>query len=102
MTPDLERIERAVHEILLAIGEDPSRDGLLETPQRVARMYAEVCSGVGTDPSHHLENQLPCLPCHYNYITSLPWPHLYSDISIPLFNIYFNPHNFNSIFLFNT
>ena len=55
MTPDLERIERAVHEILLAIGEDPSRDGLLETPQRVARMYAEVCSGVGTDPSHHLE-----------------------------------------------
>ena len=55
MAPDLERIERAVHEILLAIGEDPSRDGLLETPQRVARMYAEVCSGVGTDPSHHLE-----------------------------------------------
>ena len=44
MTPDLERIERAVHEILLAIGEDPSRDGLLETPQRVARMYAEAVS----------------------------------------------------------
>ena len=55
MTVDHERIERAVTEILLAIGEDPSRDGLLETPQRVARMYAEVCSGVGSDPSHHLE-----------------------------------------------
>lgn len=52
---DKERIEKAVTEILLAIGEDPSRDGLLETPQRVARMYTEVCSGVGSDPSHHLE-----------------------------------------------
>ena len=52
---DQPRIEKAVTEILLAIGEDPSRDGLLETPQRVARMYAEVCSGVGTDPSYHLE-----------------------------------------------
>ena len=37
---DLERIERAVREILLAVGEDPEREGLLETPSRVARMYA--------------------------------------------------------------
>jgi GTP cyclohydrolase I len=43
---DLERVERAVHEILLAIGEDPGRDGLRETPARVARAYAEQFSGL--------------------------------------------------------
>lgn len=48
---DLARIERAVRDILLAIGEDPSRDGLLDTPARVARMYAEVFEGLQADPS---------------------------------------------------
>mgnify|MGYP000890872196 CR=1 FL=1 len=43
---DLDRIERAVHEILLAIGEDPEREGLIETPKRVARMYDELFSGL--------------------------------------------------------
>jgi len=51
---DLERLERAVREILYAIGEDPDRDGLLRTPQRVAEMYAEICSGLHEDPSQHL------------------------------------------------
>ncbi|HUG20747.1 MAG TPA: GTP cyclohydrolase I FolE [Planctomycetaceae bacterium] len=51
---DLERIERAVREILSAIGEDPDRQGLLDTPGRVARMYAELFSGLHSDPSHHL------------------------------------------------
>lgn len=51
---DLDRIEAAVREILAAIGEDPARDGLLDTPRRVAKMYAEVCAGLHEDPSHHL------------------------------------------------
>ena len=51
---DKPRIERAVREILAAIGEDPERDGLLDTPSRVARMYEEVCSGLREDPSQHL------------------------------------------------
>jgi GTP cyclohydrolase I len=51
---DLERLERAVREILYAIGEDPDRDGLQRTPQRVAEMYAEICSGLHEDPSQHL------------------------------------------------
>lgn len=51
---DLGRIEAAVHEILAAIGEDVDRDGLRETPARVARMYAEVCSGIHEDPDVHL------------------------------------------------
>ncbi len=54
---DLARIETAVREILSAIGEDPSRDGLLQTPSRVAKMYAEVFSGLREDPVHHLEVQ---------------------------------------------
>ena len=52
---DLDRISAAVREILIAIGEDPDRDGLLDTPQRVARMYAEVFAGMRDDPSSHLQ-----------------------------------------------
>ncbi len=51
---DKPRIERAVREILLAIGEDPGRDGLLDTPRRVARMYEEIFSGIHEDPGDHL------------------------------------------------
>jgi GTP cyclohydrolase IA len=49
------RIELAVREILLAVGEDPDREGLLETPARVARMYAEMFSGLKRDPRIHLQ-----------------------------------------------
>ncbi|MFO1021195.1 MAG: GTP cyclohydrolase I FolE [Planctomycetales bacterium] len=52
---DLPRIEKAVREILLAIGEDPDRNGLQETPARVARMYSELFSGLHTDPTPHLK-----------------------------------------------
>jgi GTP cyclohydrolase IA len=52
---DLDRIRRAVREILLAVGEDPEREGLRETPDRVARMYAEVFQGLHQDPRVHLQ-----------------------------------------------
>jgi GTP cyclohydrolase I len=52
---DVKRIESAVRDILVAIGEDPDRDGLRETPARVARMYAEVFSGLRESPDHHLQ-----------------------------------------------
>ena len=48
---NLKRIEKAVREILLAVGENPDREGLKETPKRVAKMYAEVFDGIGKDPS---------------------------------------------------
>lgn len=51
---DLPRIEAAVRSILTAVGEDPDRDGLLETPSRVARMYAEMFAGLRSDPGRHL------------------------------------------------
>jgi GTP cyclohydrolase I len=54
---DLDRIRRAVREILYAVGEDPDREGLRETPDRVARMYAEVFQGLHQDPRVHLEKR---------------------------------------------
>ncbi len=51
---DIDRIERAVREILIGIGEDPDRDGLQRTPRRVAEMYAEILSGLHEDPSRHI------------------------------------------------
>jgi GTP cyclohydrolase I len=52
---DRPRIEAAVREILLAVGEDPDREGLRETPARVARMYAEMFAGLHKDPREHLQ-----------------------------------------------
>ncbi len=52
---DHARIQSAVREILFAVGEDPDREGLKETPARVARMYAEMFSGLKTDPRIHLQ-----------------------------------------------
>lgn len=52
---DKERIKKAVREILEAVGEDPDREGLLETPDRVARMYEEIFSGLHDDPTRHLK-----------------------------------------------
>jgi GTP cyclohydrolase I len=51
---DIPRVEKAIAEILEAIGEDPGRDGLVNTPSRVAAMYAELFSGLSDDPSRHL------------------------------------------------
>jgi GTP cyclohydrolase I len=54
---DLPRIEAAVREILLAVGEDPDREGLRETPERVARMYAEMFAGLRKDPRAPLQKK---------------------------------------------
>ena len=52
---DLPRIEKAVREILFAVGENPDREGLLKTPNRVARAYAELMAGMRGDPRQHLK-----------------------------------------------
>ena len=56
---DLPAIEQAVRTILTAIGEDPDRPGLLDTPRRVARMYSEMFAGLACDPSRHLRVTFP-------------------------------------------
>ncbi|MGO1406061.1 MAG: GTP cyclohydrolase I FolE [Agrococcus casei] len=58
MSIDRERVQRAVSELLAAIGDDPARDGLHETPRRVADAYAEFFRGVGSDPVEHLRDSL--------------------------------------------
>jgi len=55
MSVDTKRIEAAVLEILAAVGEDPTRDGLQMTPGRVARMYEELFTGFDENPADHLE-----------------------------------------------
>ncbi|HEV2993759.1 MAG TPA: GTP cyclohydrolase I, partial [Acidimicrobiia bacterium] len=55
MSVDVDRVQKAVLELLEAIGEDPDRDGLLATPERVASMYEELFSGLHDDPARHLE-----------------------------------------------
>ena len=52
---DKPRIEAAVRELLLAIGENPEREGLLDTPKRIAKMYEEIFSGLKEDPREHLK-----------------------------------------------
>jgi GTP cyclohydrolase I len=56
---DLEAIKQAVRTILEAVGEDPQREGLLETPRRVAKMYAEMFEGLALDPGRHLDVTFP-------------------------------------------
>ena len=53
-TIDTDAIARAVRQILEAVGEDPEREGLLRTPQRVAKMYEELFAGLNEDPAEHL------------------------------------------------
>lgn len=62
---DLAKIENAVKQILEAIGEDPNRNGLLETPKRVAKMYQEVFEGLEINPEEHLDT---CFTETYNEI----------------------------------
>ncbi|SKC39827.1 GTP cyclohydrolase I FolE [Maledivibacter halophilus] len=52
---DKQKIERAVRDIIEAIGEDPDREGLKDTPRRIAKMYEEIFSGLKEDPGKHLE-----------------------------------------------
>jgi GTP cyclohydrolase IA len=56
---DMDLIEKSVHAILEAVGEDPTRPGLLDTPRRVARMYAEMFAGLHQDPAKHLQVVFP-------------------------------------------
>lgn len=58
MTVDRQRVERLTRELLEAIGEDPQRAGLTQTPGRVAELYAELFAGVGEDPAVHLSRTI--------------------------------------------
>ena len=56
---DIDRATKAVHELLLAIGEDPEREGLRDTPYRVSKMYEELLRGMESDPAENLQRIFP-------------------------------------------
>ena len=73
---DLEAIQDAVRKILVAVGEDPDRPGLKETPRRVARMYREMFAGLRADPARHLHVTFPEAydEMVLGYHSLPPWP----------------------------
>lgn len=84
-TIDHDRIARAVKEILSAIGEDPNRDGLLDTPQRVARMYAEICGGLREDPTAHLDTTFEVSHDEIIVVRDIPFYSICEHHLIPFF-----------------
>lgn len=84
---DLARIEAAVREILAAIGEDTSRDGLHDTPARVARMYSEVCGGLHEDPEAHLITQFEAGHQEMVIVKDIPIYSLCEHHLVPFFGV---------------
>src|SRR5438046_8918446 len=80
---DLARIEKAVREILVAIGEDPDREGLQRTPQRVARMYEEVFSGLRVDPAQYLTTTFDACHDEMVMVPDIPLASLFEHHLIP-------------------
>ena len=70
---DVPRIERAVREILIAIGEDPGREGLRGTPGRIARTYEFLFAGLGEDPAYHLKTGFQEDHCEMVLIRDIPF-----------------------------
>ena len=86
MTPlsvDQARAEAAVRELLIAIGEDPTREGLLETPARVARAYGELLAGYGEDPGAHLERQFEVNHDEMVVVSDIPFSSLCEHHLLP-------------------
>ena len=84
---DLERIAAAVAEILDAIGEDVTRDGLHDTPARVARMYAEVCGGLRDDPRADLTTQFEAGHQEMVIVRDIPMYSLCEHHLVPFFGV---------------
>ena len=82
---DHDRIAAAVGELLAAIGEDPTRDGLRDTPQRVARMYAEICSGLSEDPAAHLDTTFEVSHDEIIVVRDIPFYSICEHHLIPFF-----------------
>jgi len=86
MTPlsvDQARAEAAVRELLIAIGEDPKREGLIETPARVARAYGELLAGYGEDPGAHLERQFEVNHDEMVVVSDIPFSSLCEHHLLP-------------------
>ena len=83
MSVDLERARRAVHELLEAIGEDPAREGLERTPQRVAAMFEELFSDMGEDPARFLTVQFAAEHDEMVMVREIPFASLCEHHLVP-------------------
>jgi len=82
---DIEKTEKAIRDLLLAIGEDPNRPGLVETPKRCAKMYAELLSGMDSDAQEHLSKQFDVPHSEFLLEKDIPFYSLCEHHLLPFF-----------------
>ncbi|MFB5190343.1 GTP cyclohydrolase I FolE [Alicyclobacillus fastidiosus] len=82
---DLEKIEEAVRMILAAVGEDPNREGLLDTPARVARMYQEIFAGLHRDPKEELSARFHVEHGEMVFVRDIPFYSMCEHHLLPFF-----------------
>ena len=82
---DIEKTEKAIRDLLLAIGEDPDRPGLAETPKRCAKMYAELLSGMDRDAQEHLSKQFDVPHSEFLLEKDIPFYSLCEHHLLPFF-----------------
>jgi GTP cyclohydrolase I len=80
---DHPRVERLIRELLEAIGDDPTREGLLETPRRVADMYVELFEGTGSDPGEHLRTIFDVVHDEMVMVRDIPFTSLCEHHLVP-------------------
>ena len=82
---DIEKTEKAIRDLLLAIGEDPDRPGLAETPKRCAKMYAELLAGTDSDAQEHLSKQFDVPHSEFLLEKDIPFYSLCEHHLLPFF-----------------
>lgn len=82
---DIEKTEKAIRDLLLAIGEDPDRPGLAETPKRCAKMYAELLAGMDRDAQEHLSKQFDVPHSEFLLEKDIPFYSLCEHHLLPFF-----------------
>ncbi len=80
-------VEKAIHDLLIAIGEDPEREGLRETPARMGRAWKEVISGMHTDPAEPLEKQFQVDDDEMVMVRGIPFYSLCEHHLLPFFGV---------------
>ncbi|WAH39244.1 GTP cyclohydrolase I FolE [Alicyclobacillus dauci] len=93
---DIAKIEEAVRMILTAVGEDPNREGLLDTPSRVARMYQEIFSGLHSDPKEELSARFNVEHGEMVFVREIPFYSMCEHHLLPFYghaHVAYLPHN---------
>lgn len=84
---DREKMELAVYQLLEAMGEDPKREGLLETPKRVAKMYEELLDGYRRKPEVHMQKQFTAEDSEFVLVKDIPFHSLCEHHLLPFYGV---------------